>query len=72
MSEEIAETPEADISMVDLFASLPRWSRIAIGVVFTAECALIAAGLTRTPPDEAGFIRFELPSANPAPGFSTL
>ena len=70
MGEAIAA--DAETSVGSLFASLPRWARIATVAIFVAECLMLAAGLTRGGSVEKGTIRIDLSSARPAPGFSTL
>jgi hypothetical protein len=69
MSEQGTETEH---SVTGEFAALPRWTRAAIAAVLLAECALAAAGMVLAPERETDAVRIALPSAHPAPGFSTL
>jgi hypothetical protein len=71
MTGEIEEGV-ADTSLSGLFAALPHWVRTATGAIFVAECALLAAGLLHDTDGNPGFVRIELSSAQPAPGFSSL
>jgi hypothetical protein len=66
------ESTQAQGSVAGEFAALPRWARAVIAAVLAAECALAAAGLILAPARDTGVVRVNLPSAQPAPGFSTL